>query len=139
MRIPARAQHLPARIAVGVFILNSGVSKLQADDQAAEGMHQFASGAYPFLRKLKAGDFTRLLGVTEVALGSALMLPVVPSVIAGAGLAAFSSGLLGLYFRTPGMRKPGTPLPTQEGIPLAKDVWMAGLALSLIIDDLTSC
>jgi hypothetical protein len=139
MRLPAKAQHLPARIAVGVFILNSGVSKLQADDQAAEGMHQFASGAYPFLRKLRARDFTRLLAATEVTLGSALILPVVPSAIAGAGLAAFSSGLLGLYFRTPGMRRPGTPLPTQEGIPLAKDMWMTGIALSLIIDDLISC
>jgi hypothetical protein len=139
MRLPAKAEHLPARIAVGIFILNSGVSKLRGDDQMAAGIHQFASGAYPFLRKLTARGFTRLLGATEVTLGSALLLPVVPSAIAGTGLAAFSGGLLGLYFRTPGMRKPGTPLPTQEGIPLAKDMWMAGIALSLIISDLTSC
>jgi hypothetical protein len=138
MRIFAKPQHLPARIAVGAFILNSGVTKLRADDQAAEGVHQFASGTYPFLRKLKARNFAQLLGGAEVALGTALMLPVVPSVIAGTGLAAFSCGLLGLYARTPGMRKPGTPLPTQEGIPLAKDIWMTGIALSLIIDDLTS-
>ena len=38
---------------------------------------------------------------------------VVPSAVAGAGLAAFSGGLLGLYARTPGMRKEGTPIPTQ--------------------------
>jgi uncharacterized membrane protein YphA (DoxX/SURF4 family) len=138
MRIFAKPQHLPARIAVGTFILNSGVTKLRADDQAAEGVHQFASGTYPFLRKLKGRDFARLLGGAEVALGTALVLPVVPSVIAGAGLAVFSGGLLGLYARTPGMRKPGTPLPTQEGIPLAKDIWMTGIALSLIIDDLTT-
>jgi uncharacterized membrane protein YkgB len=137
MRLLARPQHLPARIAVGVFIFNSGVSKLRADDEAAEGMHGFASGTYPFLRKLKARDFTRLLGATEVALGSALVLPVVPSLIAGAGLAAFSGGLLGLYVRTPGMRRPGTPLPSQEGIAMAKDIWMTGIGLSLIIDDLT--
>jgi hypothetical protein len=137
MRLLMRPQHLPTRIAAGAFILSSGVSKLQADDQAAEGIHQFASGTYPFLRKLQATNFARLLGATEVAIGSALVLPIVPSAIAGAGLAAFSCGLLGLYARTPGMRRPGTPLPTQEGIPLAKDIWIAGIALSLIIDDLT--
>ena len=137
MRLLVRPQHVPARIATGAFIINSGVSKLQADDETAAGIHGFASGTYPFLRKLKAKDFTRLLGATEVALGSALVLPIVPSVIAGAGLAAFSSGLLGLYIRTPGMRRPGTPLPTQEGVPMAKDIWMAGIGLSLVLDDLT--
>jgi len=34
--------------------------------------------------------------VSEITLGSVLLLPVVPSVVAGAGLAAFSGGLLGL-------------------------------------------
>jgi hypothetical protein len=34
------------------------------------------------------------------------------------------------------MRKQGSPLPTQEGIPLAKDVWLAGIGLGLLIDDL---
>jgi uncharacterized membrane protein YphA (DoxX/SURF4 family) len=137
MRLLMRPQHLPARIATGVFIINSGVGKLQGNDEMAAGLHGFASGAYPFLHKLKAKNFTRLLGITEVALGSALVLPIVPSFIAGAGLAAFSGGLLGLYARTPGMRRPGTPLPTQEGIPLAKDIWMTGIGLSLVLDDLT--
>lgn len=113
------------------------MGKLQADGETVAGLHGFASGAYPFLRKLKARDFARLLGATEVALGSALVLPIVPSVIAGAGLAAFSSGLVGLYFRTPGMRRPGTPLPAKEGVPMAKDIWMTGIGLSLVIDDLT--
>jgi hypothetical protein len=45
--------------------------------------------------------------------------------------------LLGLYVRTPGMRKAGTPLPTQAGTPLAKDIWMAGIGLGLVMDDLT--
>jgi hypothetical protein len=58
-------------------------------------------------------------------------------VVAGAGLTAFSGGLLGLYARTPGMRKEGTPLPSPEGIALAKDVWMAGIGLGLVLDELT--
>src|SRR5208282_2794080 len=72
------------------------------------------------------------------ALGSALLLPIVPSAVAGAGLTAFSGGLLGLYARTPGMRKENSPFPTQQGIALAKDVWMMGIGLGLVIDDLTA-
>jgi hypothetical protein len=132
-----KARHLPQRIAAGAFILNSGIGKLSADDETAASLHGFAAGTYPFLSKLKAKDFVRILAVSEIALGAALIIPVVPAVVAGAGLTAFSGGLLGLYARTPGMRKAGTPLPTQQGIPLAKDIWMAGIGLGLIIDGLT--
>jgi hypothetical protein len=89
------------------------------------------------VNKLKPADFTRLLAVGEITLGAALLLPVVPAAVAGAGLAAFSGGLLSLYARTPGMRKQGSLFPTQQGIPLAKDAWMMGIGLALVIDDLT--
>jgi hypothetical protein len=56
---------------------------------------------------------------------------------AGAGLTAFSGGLLGLYARTPGMRKDGTPFPTQQGIAIAKDIPMLDIGLGLVIDGLT--
>jgi hypothetical protein len=125
-------------MATGAFILNSGVGKLSADEETAAQLHGFAVGTYPFLAKLKPKDFARLLAVSEIALGSTLLLPFVPSIVAGAGLAAFSGGLLGMYIKTPGMRKEGTPFPTQQGVPLAKDVWMMGIGLGLVIDDLTS-
>lgn len=137
MRISVKARHLPPRIATGAFILNSGIGKLSADEAAATQLHGFAAGTYPFLNKLKPKDFVRLLAATEITLGTALLIPVVPAAVAGAGLAAFSGGLLGLYVRTPGMRKQGTPLPTEQGTALAKDVWMAGIGLGLMIDDLT--
>jgi hypothetical protein len=137
MRFSVKASHLPQRIAAGAFILNSGLGKWSADDEAAAQLHGFAVGTYPFLAKLKPRDFVRLLSASEIALGAALLLPIVPAAVAGAGLTAFSGGLLGLYARTPGMRKDGTPLPTQQGIPLAKDVWMLGIGLGLVIDDLT--
>jgi hypothetical protein len=137
MALPVKLRHLPQRIATGAFILNSGIGKLNADEETAAQLHGFAVGTYPFLAKLKPGDFVKLLGGTEIALGAALLLPVVPSALAGAGLAAFSGGLLGLYVRTPGMRKEGSPLPTQQGIPIAKDVWMLGIGLGLVLDDLT--
>ena len=137
MRFSVKAHHLPARVATGAFILNSGIGKLRADEEAAAQLHGFAAGAYPFLARLKPADFVRLLAVSEITLGAALLLPVVPAAVAGAGLAAFSGGLLGLYARTPGMRKENSPFPTQQGTPLAKDVWMMGIGLGLVIDDLT--
>jgi hypothetical protein len=138
MRLSLKARHLPPRIAAGAFILNSGITKWSADDETAAQLHGFATGTYPFLGKLKPKDFARLLAGSEIALGVALLVPVIPAAVAGAGLVAFSGGLLGLYARTPGMRKDGTPLPSQQGIPLAKDVWMLGIGLGLVIDDLSS-
>ncbi len=137
MRLSVKARHLPPRIATGAYILNSGLGKLRADEAAAAQLHGFAAGTYPFLNKLKPIDFVRLLGATEVTLGTALLVPIVPTALVGVGLAAFSGGLLGLYVKTPGMRKPGTPLPTEQGTALAKDVWMAGIGLGLVIDELT--
>jgi hypothetical protein len=137
MRLPTKWRHVPQRVAAGAFILNSGISKWSADEATAQQLHGFATGTYPFLAKLKPEDFVKLLAGTEIALGTALLLPFVPSVVAGAGLTAFSGGLLGLYARTPGMRREGTPLPTQQGTPLAKDIWMAGIGLGLVIDELT--
>jgi hypothetical protein len=137
MPLPMKARHLPQRITTGAFILNSGLRKWSADDETTAQLHGFATGAYPFLAKLKPRDFVRLLSASEIALGVALLLPIVPAAVAGAGLTAFSGGLLGLYARIPGMRQDGTPFPTQQGLPLAKDVWMLGIGLGLVIDDLT--
>lgn len=132
----AKASHLPARIMTGAYILNSGVGKLSADEETAARLHGFGAGTYPFLKKLKPKDFVRLLAATEITLGSALLMPIIPSALVGTGLAAFSGGLLGMYAKTPGMHKERSPFPTQQGTALAKDAWMIGIALTLIIDDL---
>jgi hypothetical protein len=137
MWFSVKARQLPPRVAAGAFILNSGIGKLRADEKTAAELQSFATGAYPVLARLKAADFVRLLAAGEITLGAALLLPVVPAAVAGAGLAAFSGGLLGLYARTPGLREQGSPFPTQQGIPLAKDAWMMGIGLGLVIDDLT--
>ena len=137
MALPVKLRHLPQRVVTGAFILNSGISKLSADEETARQLHGFASGTYPFLAKLKPEDFVKLLAGTEITLGAALLLPIVPSALAGAGLAVFSGGLLGLYARTPGMRREGTPFPTEQGVALAKDVWMTGIGLGLVLDELT--
>jgi hypothetical protein len=137
MTIAAKARRLPVRVAAGAFILNSGLGKWSATEETAAGVHGMATGTYPFLGKLRPADFTKLLAASEIGLGVALLLPVVPAAVAGAGLTAFSAGLLGLYARTPGMRQEGSLRPTRQGVPLAKDIWLAGIGLGLLADALT--
>ena len=127
---------VPTRLAAGAFILNTGISKWSGDEQTAKGIHGMATGTYPFLKGIEPARFLKLLAAGEIAVGTALLVPVVPAAVAGAGLVAFSAGLLGLYLRTPGMH---TSLrPTQQGTPIAKDVWLLGIGAGLVIDDLTS-
>lgn len=137
MKLATRARHVAPRLAVGAFILSSGLSKLEKidDDQTAEGLHGMACGAYPFLDQLPPRTFLKVLCGSEIALGGALLaLPVVPTALAGAGLSAFSGSLLGVYLRTPGMRREGSLAPTDAGMLLAKDVWMLGIGLGFLTD-----
>ena len=129
-----KARHLPLRLATGGYIVNSGLTKLDAEDDQAKKLHSMASGAYPAVAELEPRAFARLLSVAEVALGVALIAPIVPSRLAGLGLGAFSGGLVGMYLRTPGMHREGSIRPTSDGMALAKDVWMLGIALTLLMD-----
>jgi hypothetical protein len=130
--------HLPPRLITGAYILNAGLAKLRADEETAKRLHGMATTAYPSLGRLDAQTFTRLLGAGELTLGSSLLLPVVPTALAGLGLAGFSAGLLGLYLRIPGMRQKGSMRPTAQGTPLAKDAWLLGIGLSFVIDAILS-
>jgi hypothetical protein len=135
MRLARFAHNLPLRLTAGAFIVNSGAGKLSADEETAAGLHQMAAGSYPFLADMKPLDFARLLGAAEIAVGTVLLLPVVPDGLAGAALTAFSSGLVGLYLRTPGMRQEGSLRPSQQGVPLAKDIWLLGIGVSLMLSE----
>ena len=134
MNVRKKVRQLPLRLSAGGYIINSGLSKWNADEVTAKELQGFAAGTYPFLAKLDPQLFVKALSATEMAVGAAVFVPFVPSVVAGTALTAFSGGLLGLYLRTPGMREEGSLRPTQQGIPLAKDVWLAGIGASLILD-----
>jgi hypothetical protein len=136
MKVRVEAWHLPPRLLTGVYFLNTGLSKAGADEAIAAQLHGFASGTYPFLRKLDARRFTRLLSAAETAIGVALVLPVVPPGLAGAALTAFALGTLGLYLRTPGLRQEGSLRPSEQGITIAKDIWLVGIGLALVIDEI---
>jgi uncharacterized membrane protein YphA (DoxX/SURF4 family) len=137
MGLSIKLRQVPPRLAVGAFFINSGLKKLSADEETAARLHGFASGTYSFLAKLNARDFTKILAVSEIAVGAALVVPVVPGIVAGAGLTAFASGTVGMYAKTPGLRKPGSLWPTEDGISMAKDSWLLGIGLGLIVDDVT--
>ncbi|MFD9407221.1 hypothetical protein ACFWBN_09435 [Streptomyces sp. NPDC059989] len=130
------ARQFPLRLTVGAFFLNSGLSKLGADEATAERLQQFAATTYPFLGKHDAQKFVQLLSAGELAIATTLLLPVVPAAVAGVALTAFSVGTIGLYLRTPGMRQEGSLRPTEQGTVLAKDVWMLGIGVSIIAEGL---
>jgi len=120
-----KLSHLALRTVAGAFILNAGIGKWSGSEATAAGVHGMAANTYPFLK---------LLAAAEIGLGAALLVPLVPAGVAGAGLTGFAGGLLGLYLRTPGMH---TRLrPTQQGTPIAKDVWLLGIGVGLLADEL---
>lgn len=127
---------LPLRLATGAFILNSGVGKLNLPTEAYEGMRDMGAAGVPALKDISADQFGQALSYGEIALGAALLFPKVPNWLAGAGLGAFSLGLLNMYRNTPGMTVDGIR-PTQEGTGVAKDVFMLGSAAAMILDSVT--
>jgi hypothetical protein len=135
VNLQLKAWQVPLRVSAGAFILNSGLAKVRADDAAAKQTHGLGVGAYPVLRRLDPSLFVGALSAGEIALGTALLVPVVPSALVGAALTAFSGALLGLYLRIPGLRQEGSLRPTNQGIPIAKDVWLLGIGLALVVDD----
>ena len=133
MGLPITLSEIAPRISAGAFILNSGLGKREADEETAAGMQGFASGTYPFLGNMAPKQFANMLSTAEIAVGAALLTPFVPTAVAGAALTAFSGGLLGLYLKTPGMRKPGSLAPTEQGLAVAKDSWLLGIGIGLLV------
>jgi uncharacterized membrane protein YphA (DoxX/SURF4 family) len=131
-----RLRQLPLRLATGAYILHTGIEKWSGSPEQAVGVHGMAAGAYPFLAKVKPTDFLKALSVGEVAVGAALLAPVVSPRIAGAALTGFSGALVAMYLRTPGLHKPGSIWPSPQGVGVSKDVWMLGIGLGLLTDAL---
>lgn len=138
MGLPIKLRHLPPRLAAGAFILNSGLDKRALDAESAKGLQQLATQVFPQLGDLDPADFGKLLSRGEIALGGVLLTPIVPSWLAGAALAGFAGSLLAIYRATPGLTKEDGVRPTQEGTPIAKDVFLLAIGLSLVIDGLGS-
>jgi len=115
VRLRLKARDVPARIATGGYILHTGLEKWHADEARAQGLHRMASNAFPVLKSIRPERFMHLLAAGEIAIGSALLAPVIPGLVAGAALTGFSGALLAMYGRTPALRKPGSIWPSQAG------------------------
>jgi len=134
MRLPMKAREVPGRVTTGVYILHAGLEKWKGDEARAKAIHGMASRAFPVLKDIPPERFLRLLAAGEIAVGGALLAPVVPGALAGLALTGFSGALVAMYARTPALRKPGSIWPSQAGTGVSKDVWMLGIGLGLIVD-----
>jgi hypothetical protein len=133
----SKTWHVPVRVATGAFILNSGLGKRSMPEEGAARLHGFATAAHPEFKSLEPTTFAKLLSTSEIVLGGALLFPAVPSWLAGAGLTAFSLGLMRLYLNGPGLRTEGSLRPSEQGIGIAKDSWLLGIGLALLVDSVT--
>ncbi len=134
-----KLRHLPLRLGAGAYILSSGLDKHGADEETAQGLHATAAAAYPFLKDVKPKTFAKALSASEIALGGALLVPVLPTAVVSAGFTAFSAALVGMYVRTPALHRGENDLrPSPQGVGIAKDVIMLGAAATYLLDVLGS-
>lgn len=126
-------RNIPTRVATGAFILNSGYEKWHGGPEQAAGVQQMAAGAFPEVEKVKPPTFLKAVAVAEMATGAVLLAPFVSPIRAGVALTAFSGGLVAMYARTPSLRQPNSIWPSEQGIGVAKDSWMLGIGLGLIL------
>lgn len=128
-----KAWQVPLRLVTGAFILHSGMEKWGGSDEQAQGVHGMARQTFPFLENIDAPRFLRLLAAGEMAIGAALLTPVVPSRLVGGALTGFAGSLMAVYAQTPGLRKEGSVWPTPDGIGVSKDSWLLSIGLALTL------
>src|SRR6266511_483722 len=127
---------IPLRLATGLFILNSGLSKRDIDKQHAAQLQQMAATALPQFGQMDPERFAMLLSSTEIAVG--VRLPGGAREVSVCLLCELD--LLGGY-RSVLMSRAGTPrrrenrggLPADAGaflvVEAVESVWRRGLDL----------
>ena len=71
----------------------------------------------------------------EFAVAASLLVPGVPAVVGGAALTSFGTGLMGVYARTPMLRRGERNVrPNDLGLSMAKDSWMVAAGLAVLAD-----
>ncbi|KHL01067.1 DoxX family membrane protein [Sinomonas humi] len=126
--------HAVLRLVTGAYLINSGVSKLSLDEERAAALQGMAANAIPQVKQLPAATFGKALAAGEIALGGALVLPIVPTKLAGLGLTAFGTALVAVYAKTPGLTEADGIRPTQAGVAMAKDTWLAAIGVALVLN-----
>lgn len=133
MALAAKLRRAPVRLATGGYILNSGVNKLGADEGTAAWLHSTAANALPFVKRMPPTVFAKVLAAGEIAVGAALLAPVVPAGLAGLALLGFGGALTAMYVRTPAWHDRYLR-PSAEGVAPAKDIWLLGAGVGLVVD-----
>lgn len=126
--------HAILRLVTGAYLINSGVSKLSLDEERAAALQGMTANAIPQVKQIPAATFGKALAAGEIALGGALVLPIVPTKLAGLGLSAFGAGLVAVYVKTPGLTEADGIRPTQAGVAMAKDTWLAAIGIALVLN-----
>jgi uncharacterized membrane protein YphA (DoxX/SURF4 family) len=121
------------RAVPGAFFVNAGIGKLSLPPEAAAHLQAMGAKGIPQLAEMPPEQFGKLLAYAEIAVGTALLTPFVPSRLAGAALTGFSAGLLTMYLRTPELTEADGVRPTQEGTAIAKDSWLLAIGLALLV------
>jgi len=120
------------RLVTGAYILNSGIGKRNLDAEHAAMLQGAAAHAIPPVGSLEPVQFGKYLSYLEIGVGSILLIPFIPSRVAGLALGAFSGGLVATYLKSPGMTEADGIRPTTAGSGMAKDFWMVGIAVALV-------
>jgi hypothetical protein len=129
--------HIPLRLAAGSFILQQGLAKGEVDEGTAKWLQERATLIAPQLGDMDPKQFATLLSTSEIALGASLLaIGVVSPLLAGLGLTAFGGLLNTLYLRAEGTTQEGSVAPTQQGVPMAKDVWLTAIGAALVLDSI---
>lgn len=133
MALAAKLRRAPVRLATGAFVLNSGINKLSADEGTAAWLQSTAASALPIVKRVPPNLFAKLLAAGEITVGAALLVPVVPAGLAGIALIGLGGALTALYVRTPAWHDRYLR-PTAEGTAYAKDAWLLGAGVGLVVD-----
>jgi uncharacterized membrane protein YkgB len=132
------AHDLPIRLSNSAILIWQGVRHLQRPEQTGEYLLNAASHSVPALKDVfgeRPERFATALGACETGLGVWLLSGIWRRA-AGVALAGFSSATLSLLFTVPGMREEGSVWePSQQGMTLAKDLWMLGAAFALVLGE----
>lgn len=126
MSISTDLRRAPLRLTTGALVINSGISRFTVSDETSATIQHTAARYVPQVERIKPDLFSKLLAAGQVAVGSALLLPIVPSYAAGLGASLLGGSLAAAKWRTHGSR-----LSTD-------DLLMAGTGVSLLLDSLTA-
>jgi uncharacterized membrane protein YphA (DoxX/SURF4 family) len=133
MALAAKLRRAPVRLATGAYIVNSGVNKLSADEGTATFLHGKAAEVFPLVKRVQPPIFAKALAIGEISVGAALLLPIVPAGLAGLALIGYGGALTALYVKSPAWHDRNLR-PTPEGTGPAKDIWLLGAGVGLLVD-----